>query len=98
MEHGPSQETQPPNPMDQQILLDFPVQEFWTPMLKSQGWRPSQHDKFISIAASAANERGYETLDPNTGLICGCLTSVLVEVIDEVLDENKKISYNVLKR
>lgn len=97
MEHGPSQETQPPSPMDQQILLDFPVQEFWTPMLKSQGWRPSQHDKFISIAASAANERGYETLDPNTGLICGCLTSVLVEVIDEVPDENKKISYNVLK-
>ena len=61
-------------------------------MLKAQGWKPSQHDKFIHIAASATNQKAFEVMGK------GCLTLALVEAIDEARQENKKISYSILKR
>ena len=98
MEHEPYQETQPPSPMHQYSHLQNPVQEFWTPLLRSQGWTPSHHDKFISIAASSSIEEAFEWRHPETGDRCGCLTSALVEVIDEAQKAGKRISYNILKR
>ena len=66
--------------------------------LRSQGWTPSHHDKFISIAASSSTELAFECRHPDTGVKCGCLTSALVEVIDEAQTKGKMISYNILKR
>lgn len=97
MEHAPVQDTQPPNLLYPTVLPHYPIPEFWTPMLKSQGWSPMQNDKFIHIAACATNERAYEWEDPQTKKIYGSLTSVLVEVIDEHPPGNKRISYNDLK-
>ncbi|XP_078353455.1 uncharacterized protein LOC144638138 [Oculina patagonica] len=97
IEHAPVQDTQPPNPMYPIVLLHHPVPEFWTPMLKSQGWSPTQNDKFIHIAACGTTERAYEWLDPETNKIYGHLTSALVEVIDALRPEDKKISYNALE-
>ena len=96
MDQVPLQETQPPNPMDLPIPLHYPVQEFWTPRLKSQGWSPLQNSTFIHIAASGTNERAYEWQDPKTKKIYGSLTSALVEVIDG-LQPDERISYNTLK-
>lgn len=96
MDHAPIQDTQPPNPLYPTILPHHPIQEFWTPMLKSQGWSPLQNDKFIHIAACATNERAYEWQDPDTNQIYGSLTSALVQVID-ALQPGEKISYNTLK-
>ena len=98
MEHEPYQETQPPSPMHQYSHLQNPVQEFWTPVLSSQGWTPSHHDKFISIAASSSIESAYETGKTVTGVTYGRLTFALVEVIDEAQKAGKRISYNILKR
>lgn len=97
MEHAPVQDTQPPDLLYPTVLLHHPVPEFWTPMLKSQGWSPLQKDKFIHIAACATDERAYEWHDPKTNKIYGRLTSALVEVIDELSPEGKRISYNTLE-
>ena len=79
--------------------LKHPVQEFWNRMLKGQGWKPSHHDKFVHIAASACNQKGYEIeVDRDTQRYNGCLTLALVEAIDEARQENMKISYSILKR
>lgn len=96
MEHEPWQETKPPMPADQQILLAHPVQEFWNKMWESQGWQPAERDKFIHIGACAANEKGYEAKFEGN-LSYGCLTYALVEAVNEVQREGKTISYAILK-
>lgn len=96
MDHAPVQETQPPNLLYPTIPLPYPVQEFWTSKLKSEGWSPMQNDKFIHIAACSTNERAYEWYDSKTGKIYGCLTSALVEVIDGI-KPGERISYRTLQ-
>lgn len=96
MEHAPVQDTQPPNLLYPTIVLHHPVQEFWTPKLKSQGWSPMQNDKFIHIAACSTNEKAYEWPDPISGKTYGALTSALVEIIDEIKPD-EKISYYTLR-
>ena len=96
MEHAPVQDSQPPNLLYPTIQLHHPVQEFWTPKLKSQGWSPMQNDNFIHIAACGTNEKAYEWKDPNTGKIYGSLTSALVEVIDGIRPD-EPISYRTLQ-
>ena len=87
------QENQPPNPAQHSgVRLPYPKQEFWT----LKGWTPSQHDRFIHIAASASNEQAFEDQHPTDP--CGRLTSALVKIMDEVQKENKKISYDILSR
>lgn len=87
------QETQTPNLAQHSgVRLPYSKQEFWS----SKGWTPSQHDRFIHIAACASNEQAYE--DPHPTDACGRLTSALVKIMDEVQNENKKISYDILSR
>lgn len=97
MEHAPVQDTQPPNLFYPTMQLHHPVQEFWTPKLKSQGWSPMQNDKFIHIAACGTNEKAYEWEDSEeTHKIYGSLTSALVEIINGV-NPGERISYCTLQ-
>lgn len=96
VEHAPVQDTQPPNLLYPTIPLHYPIQEFWTPKLQSQGWSPMQEDKFIHIAACSTNEKAYERCDSKTDKIYGSLTSALVEVIDGI-EPGERISYHTLQ-
>ena len=61
-----------------------------------EGWTPSQHDRFIHIAACTYNEQAFEDQHPTNP--CSRLTSALVKIMDEVQKENKKINYDILSR
>lgn len=93
---SPLQETQPANPASAPTVLSHPVSEFWTPVLKSEGWSPQQNDNFIFMGACATNERAYECDDLEPGKPQGVFTSALVSVIKEN-PTGKRLSYNMLK-
>ena len=90
------QETQCPDPMHSYSQLNYPVQEFWTPVWSALD--SPQHDRLISIAASSSVEVAHEFQDSKTNKYYGCLTYALVEIINEVQKVGKKVSYNMLKR
>lgn len=90
------QETQCPDPMHSYSQLNYPVQEFWTPVWSALD--SPQSDRLISIAASSSVEQAWEFQDPETNKWYGRLTYALVEVIDEMQNAGKKMSYNMLKR
>lgn len=90
------QETHCPDPMHSYSQLNYPVQEFWTPVWSALD--SPQSDRLISIAASSSVEEAWEFQDPETNKWYGRLTYALVEVIDEMQNAGKKMSYNMLKR
>ena len=90
------QETQCPDPMHSYSQLNYPVQEFWTPVWSALD--SPQHDRLINIAASSSVEKAWEFHDSETNKWYGRLTYALVEVIDEMQKAGKKMSYNMLKR
>ncbi|CAH3116413.1 unnamed protein product [Pocillopora meandrina] len=91
-----TQETQPANPASAPVALPYPVSEFWTPALKSEGWSPHENDNFIFMGACATNEKAYEFMDHELGEIHGMFTSALVAVIKES-PPGQRLSYNMLK-
>nr|XP_058943153.1 uncharacterized protein LOC131771391 isoform X2 [Pocillopora verrucosa] len=93
---GIKQETQPANPASAPVALPYPVSEFWTPALKSEGWSPHENDNFIFMGACATNEKAYEFMDHELGEIHGMFTSALVAVIKES-PPGQRLSYNMLK-
>ena len=95
MHLSPFQETA--NPASAPGALLYPVSEFWTPALKSEGWSPHENDNFIFMGACATNERAYEYMDPETHETHGVFTSALVAVIKES-PPGQRLSYNMLKR
>ena len=95
MHLSPFQETA--NPASAPGALPYPVSEFWTPALKSEGWSPHENDNFIFMGACATNERAYEFMDHELGEIHGMFTSALVAVIKES-PPGQRLSYNMLKR
>ena len=95
MHLSPFQETA--NPASAPGALLYPVSEFWTPALKSEGWSPHENDNFIFMGACATNERAYEYTDHETGEAHGVFTSALVAAIKE-FPPGQRLSYNMLKR
>ena len=93
----PFEEMQPAYPARARKAQHQGVSEFWTPVLKSEGWSPQQSDNFVFMGACATNERAYEFKDPETGEAYGVFTSALVAAIKES-PPGQRLSYNMLKR